>query len=98
MCYQNNPCQLQIYFSSTLEKQRNKTDAVNHEVLEDLKDGDQFAAKYKNEKPDTNQLAVDRWKLLYITDDNLEEKQVIMNGDTTCTTQKICKISKMKFA
>ena len=41
-----------------------------------------------NEKPDTNQLAIDRQKLLYITDDNLEERQGLKNGDTTCTTQK----------
>ena len=104
MCYPNNPCQLQTYFSSTLEKTKKKTDAVNYEVLEDLKDGDAFAAKYNsqqlkirtpnvvmvfsNEGPDTNQLAIDRWKLLYITDDNLEVRQVIQNGNSTCTTKK----------
>merc|ERR1712177_150106 len=43
---------------------------------------------FSNEKPNTNQLAMERWKLLYITDDNLEESQVIKNGDTTCTAQK----------
>ena len=77
---------------------------MNYEVLEDLKDGDAFAAKnnsqqlkirtpnvvmvFSNEGPDTNQLAIDRWKLLYITDDNLEEKKVIKNGNGTCTTEK----------
>ena len=87
-----------------LGKAKKKTDAVNYEVLEDLKDGDAFAAKYNsqqlkirtpnvvmvfsNEGPDTNQLAIDRWKLLYITDDNLEERQVIKNGNSTCTTKK----------
>ena len=30
---------------------------------------------FSNERPDTDQLAIDRLKLLYITDDNLEEKQ-----------------------
>ena len=91
-------------FLFNIGKAKKKTDAVNYEVLEDLKDGDAFAAKYNsqqlkirtpnvvmvfsNEKPNTNQLAMDRWKLLYITDDNLEESQVIKNGDTTCTAQK----------
>ena len=91
-------------FLFNIGKAKKKTDSVNYEVLEDLKDGDAFAAKYNsqqlkirtpnvvmvfsNEKPNTNQLAMDRWKLLYITDDNLEESQVIKNGDTTCTAQK----------
>ena len=91
-------------FLFNIGKAQKKTDAVNYEVLEDLKDGDAFAAKYNsqqlkirtpnvvmvfsNVKPDTNQLAMDRWKLLYITDDDLEEKQVIKNGDSTCTVQK----------
>ena len=91
-------------FLFNIGKAKKKTDAVNYEVLEDLKDGDAFAAKYNsqqlkirtpnvvmvfsNVKPDTNQLAMDRWKLLYITDDDLEEKQVIKNGDSTCTVQK----------
>ena len=91
-------------FLFNIGKAKKKTDSVNYEVLEDLKDGDAFAAKYNsqqlkirtpnvvmvfsNVKPDTNQLAMDRWKLLYITDDDLEEKQVIKNGDSTCTVQK----------
>ena len=91
-------------FLFNIGKAKTKTDAVNYEVLEDLKDGDAFAAKYNsqqlkirtpnvvmvfsNEGPDTNQLAIDRWKLLYITDDNLEERQVIKNGNSTCTTKK----------
>jgi len=91
-------------FLFNIGKAKKKTDAVNYEVLEDLKDGDAFAAKYNsqqlkirtpnvvmvfsNEKPNTNQLAMDRWKLLYITDDDLEERQVIKNGDSTCTVQK----------
>ena len=91
-------------FLFNIGKAKTKTDAVNYEVLEDLKDGDAFAAKYNsqqlkirtpnvvmvfsNEGPDTNQLAIDRWKLLYITDDNLEARQVIKNGNSTCTTKK----------
>ena len=91
-------------FLFNIGKAKKKTDAVNYEVLEDLKDGDAFAAKYNsqqlkirvpnvvmvfsNERPDTNQLAIDRWKLLYITDDILEEKKVIKNGNSTCTTEK----------
>ena len=91
-------------FLFNIGKAKKKTDAVNYEVLEDLKDGDAFAAKYNsqqlkirtpnvvmvfsNEGPDTNQLAIDRWKLLYITDDNLEVRQVIKNGNSTCTTKK----------
>ena len=91
-------------FLFNIGKAKKKTDDVNYEVLEDLKDGDAFAAKYNsqqlkirtpnvvmvfsNEGPDTNQLAIDRWKLLYITDDNLEVRQVIKNGNSTCTTKK----------
>ena len=91
-------------FLFNIGKAKKKTDTVNYEVLEDLKDGDAFAAKYNsqqlkirtpnvvmvfsNEGPDTNQLAIDRWKLLYITDDNLEVRQVIKNGNSTCTTKK----------
>ena len=96
-------------FLFNIGKAKTKTDAVNYEVLEDLKDGDAFAAKYNsqqlkirvpnvvmvfsNERPDTNQLAIDRWKLLYITDDNLEEKKVIKNGNSTCTTKKKKKLN-----
>ena len=91
-------------FLFNIGKAKTKTDAVNYEVLEDLKDGDAFAAKYNsqqlkirtpnvvmvfsNERPNTDQLALDRWKLLYITDDNIEERQVIKNGNSTCTTKK----------
>ena len=91
-------------FLFNIGKAKTKTDAVNYEVLEDLKDGDAFAAKYNsqqlkirtpnvvivfsNERPNTDQLALDRWKLLYITDDNIEEIQVIKNGNSTCTTKK----------
>ena len=86
-------------FLFNIGKAKTKTDAVNYEVLEDLKDGDAFAAKYNsqqlkirtpnvvivfsNERPNTDQLALDRWKLLYITDDNIEERQVIKNGNST---------------
>ena len=96
-------------FLFNIGKAKTKTDAVNYEVLEDLKDGDAFAAKYNsqqlkirtpnvvmvfsNEGPDTNQLAIDRWKLLYITDDNIEEIQVIKNGNSTCTTKKKKKLN-----
>ena len=96
-------------FLFNIGKAKKKTDAVNYEVLEDLKDGDAFAAKYNsqqlkirtpnvvmvfsNEGPDTNQLAIDRWKLLYITDDNLEVRQVIKNGNSTCTTKKKRKLN-----
>ena len=96
-------------FLFNIGKAKTKTDAVNYEVLEDLKDGDAFAAKYNsqqlkirtpnvvmvfsNERPNTDQLALDRWKLLYITDDNLEEIQVIKNGNSTCTTKKKKKLN-----
>ena len=96
-------------FLFNIGKAKTKTDAVNYEVLEDLKDGDAFAAKYNsqqlkirtpnvvmvfsNERPDTNQLAIDRWKLLFITDDNLEGRQVIKNGNSTCTTKKKKKLN-----
>ena len=96
-------------FLFNIGKAKTKTDAVNYEVLEDLKDGDAFAAKYNsqqlkirtpnvvmvfsNERPNTDQLALDRWKLLYITDDNLEERQVIKNGNSTCTTKKKKKLN-----
>ena len=84
-------------FLFNLGKSKKKSDVVNYEVLEDLKDGDAFASKYysqqlkiktpnvvmvfSNEKPDTKQLAMDRWKLFYIENDSLEEKQVVKNGD-----------------
>ena len=96
-------------FLFNIGKAKTKTDAVNYEVLEDLKDGDAFAAKYNsqqlkirtpnvvmvfsNERPNTDQLALDRWKLLYITDDNIEEIQVIKNGNSTCTTKKKKKLN-----
>ena len=48
---------------------------------------------FSNERPNTDQLALDRWKLLYITDDNLEEIQVIKNGNSTCTTKKKKKLN-----
>ena len=82
-------------FLFNLGKSKKKSDVVNYEVLEDLKDGDAFASKYNsqqlkiktpnvvmvfsNEKPDTKQLAMDRWKLFYIENDSLEEKQVVKN-------------------
>ena len=84
-------------FLFNLGKSKKKSDVVNYEVLEDLKDGAAFASKYNsqqlkiktpnvvmvfsNEKPDTKQLAMDRWKLFYIENDSLEEKQVVKNGD-----------------
>ena len=84
-------------FLFNLGKSKKKSDEVNYEVLEDLKDGDAFASKYNsqqlkiktpnvvivfsNEKPDTKQLAIDRWKLFYIENDSLEEKKVVKNGD-----------------
>ena len=96
-------------FLFNIGKAKTKTDVVNYEVLEDLKDGDAFAAKYhsqqlkirtpnvvmvfSNERPNTDQLALDRWKLLYITDDNIEERQVIKNGNSTCTTKKKKKLN-----
>ena len=83
-------------FLFNVGKSKNKCDAVNYEVLEDLKDGAAFASKYNsqqlkiktpnvvmvfsNEKPDTSQLAMDRWKLFYIENDFLVEKQVVKNG------------------
>ena len=85
-------------FLFNLGKSKQKFDVVNYEVLEDLKDGAAFASKYNsqqlkiktpnvvmvfsNEKPDTKQLAMDRWKLFYIENGSLEEKQVVKNGDS----------------
>ena len=96
-------------FLFNIGKAKTKTDAVNYEVLEDLKDGDAFAAKYhsqqlkirtpnvvmvfSNERPNTDQLALDRWKLFYITDDNIEARQVLKNGNSTCTTKKKKKLN-----
>ena len=84
-------------FLFNLGKSKQKFDVVNYEVLEDLKDGAAFASKYNsqqlkiktpnvvmvfsNEKPDTKQLAMDRWKLFYIENESLVEKQVVKNGD-----------------
>ena len=60
-------------------------------MLEDLKDGDAFAEKYDSQKlkiktpnvvmvfsnhfPETEELAVDRWKLFSIVDNQLKEKR-----------------------
>ena len=98
-------------FLFNVGKSKNKYDAVNYEVLEDLKDGAAFASKYNshqlkiktpnivmvfsNEKPDTRQLAMDRWKLLYIENDHLVEKQVAKNGDDKHSI--IPKRKKQKF-
>ena len=98
-------------FLFNVGKSKNKCDAVNYEVLEDLKDGAAFASKYNsqqlkiktpnvvmvfsNEKPDTSQLAMDRWKLFYIENDFLVEKQVVKNGDYNNSI--IPKRKKQKF-
>ena len=98
-------------FLFNVGKSKNKCDAVNYEVLEDLKDGAAFASKYNsqqlkiktpnvvmvfsNEKPDTSQLAMDRWKLFYIEKDSLVEKQVVKNGDYNNSI--IPKRKKQKF-
>ena len=96
-CLKKQPLSTADIFLFNIGKTNKNVDAVNYEVLEDLKDGDAFASKYNsqqlkiktpnvvivfsNEKPDTKQLAMDRWKLFYIENDSLEEKQVVKNGD-----------------
>ena len=84
-------------FLFNIGKSKKKFDEINYDVFEKLKDGEAFASKYNsqqlkiktpnvvmvfsNEKPDTKQLAMDRWKLFYIENDSLVEKQVVKNGD-----------------
>ena len=98
-------------FLFNLGKSKQKFDVVNYEVLEDLKDGAAFASKYNsqqlkiktpnvvmvfsNEKPDTKQLAMDRWKLFYIENGSLEEKEVVKNGD--CNNSIIPKRKKQNI-
>ena len=98
-------------FLFNVGKSKNKCDAVNYEVLEDLKDGAAFASKYNsqqlkiktpnvvmvfsNEKPTISQLAMDRWKLFYIENDSLVEKQVAKNDDYN--SYIIHKRKKQKF-
>ena len=84
-------------FLFNIGKSKKKFDEINYDVFEKLKDGEAFASKYNsqqlkiktpnvimvfsNGKPDTKQLAMDRWKLFYIENDALVEKQVVKNGD-----------------
>ena len=96
-CLMKQPLSTADIFLFNIGKAKRVGEAVNYEVLEDLKDGAAFSSKYKskqlkikipnvvivfsNEKPDTKQLAMDRWKLFYIENDFLVEKQVVKNGD-----------------
>ena len=78
-------------FLFNLGKSKKNFENVNYEMLEDLKDGDAFAEKYDSQKlkiktpnvvmvfsnhfPETEELAVDRWKLFSIVDNQLKEKR-----------------------
>ena len=64
---------------------------INYEMLEGIKDGELFPSKhdsqrikvktpnivmvYSNDGPNTNKLAKDRWKLLFIENDELKGKK-----------------------
>ena len=95
-CLMKQPLSTADIFLFNIGKAKKVGEAVNYEVLEDLKDGAAFSSKYNsqqlkiktpnivivfsNEKPDTSELAIDRWKLFYIENDFLVEKQVVKNG------------------
>ena len=96
-CLTKQPLSTADIFLFNIGKAKKVGEVVNYEVLEDLKDGAAFSSKYNsqqlkiktpnivivfsNEKPDTKQLAMDRWKLFYIENESLVEKQVVKNGD-----------------
>ena len=83
-------------FLFNLGKSKKNFENVNYEMLEALKDGDAFAEKYDSEKlkiktpnvvmvfsnhfPETKELAIDRWKVFYIRDNHLEEKEAENQG------------------
>merc|ERR1712215_178802 len=83
-------------FLFNLGKSKMNFENVNYEMLEALKDGDAFAEKYDSEKlkiktpnvvmvfsnhfPETKELAIDRWKVFYIRDNHLEEKEAENQG------------------
>ena len=83
-------------FLFNIGKSKRSNDQVNYEVLEDLKDGDAFASKYNSQQlkikvpnivmvfsntaPDFEELAEDRWRIFYIENEQLEEKEVVKNG------------------
>ena len=78
-------------FLFNLGKSKKNFENVNYEMLESLKDGKAFSEKYDSEKlkiktpnvvmvfsnhfPETEELAVDRWKLFSIVDNRLKEKR-----------------------
>ena len=100
-------------FLFNIGKAKKVGEAVNYEVLEDLKDGAAFSSKYNsqqlkiktpnivivfsNEKPDTSELAIDRWKLFYIENDFLVEKQVVKNGYNNSIIPKRKEAKKRTF-
>ena len=65
---------------------------INYNKLEGIKDGELFASKYdsqritvntpnilmvfSNDKPNTSKLAKDRWKLFFIENDQLKERNI----------------------
>ena len=110
-CLKKQPLSTADIFLFNIGKTNKNGDAVNYEVLEDLKDGQSFSSKYNsqqlkiktpnvvmvfsNEKPTISQLAMDRWKLFYIENDSLVEKQVAKNDDYN--SYIIHKRKKQKF-
>ena len=78
-------------FLFNIGKSMKRFEEVNYEVLEDLKDGDAFSAKYNSQKltikvpnvvmvfsnnePNKRELATDRWKVFHIENEQLEEKE-----------------------
>ena len=82
-------------FLFNIGKSQRKFEEVNYELMEDLKDGDAFASKYSsqelkikvpnvvmvfsNNAPNTEELATDRWKVFFIENNELVNKQVLEN-------------------
>ena len=65
---------------------------INYDMLEGIKDGELFTSKYdsqritvntpnilmvfSNDEPNTSKLAKDRWKLFFIENDQLKERNI----------------------
>lgn len=94
-------------FSFNVGKAKTEAD-VNYEVLEKIKDGDIFASKYNsaelqfktpntvmvfsNDRPNINQLALDRWKIFVIQDNeliDLTSKYTKPKGVTTISDEDV---------
>merc|ERR1712030_238169 len=74
-------------FTFNIGKDNTNMEDINYQVLEQITDGRFIAAKFNskeikickpnivivfsNDKPDVNKLAIDRWKIFKIKDDNL---------------------------